>query len=115
MGGSGVLGHTGRFVYRKNDNYKSLVYKRAFNIVFRFSKNEKINLPHEFIFVFIWYFIGTILLEKSCQKWRVWKNYSGDGCKWGCLEKRGSNLLYTIIFRSLKGGPWSPELLGDLN
>ena len=91
-GGGGVLGHTGRFVYRKNDNYKSLVYKRAFNIVFKFSENEKINLPHEFIFVFIWYFIGTILSEKSCQKWRVWKNYSGDGHKW----RKGVQIFCTL-------------------
>lgn len=72
--GGGVLGHTGRFVYRKNDNYKSLVHKRAFNIVFKFSENEKINLPHEFIFLFIQYYNEVILLEKSCFKQWVQKN-----------------------------------------
>ena len=25
------------------------------------SKNEEITLPHEFIFVFIWYFSGAVL------------------------------------------------------
>ena len=32
------------------------------------SKNEKITLPQEFIFVFIRYFIGAMLLKQSCQK-----------------------------------------------
>ena len=48
--------------------YKSVVYKKAFHIVLKSSKNEEITLPHEFIFVFIQYFIGVMLLEKSCQK-----------------------------------------------
>ena len=48
--------------------YKSAVYKRAFNVVFKSSKNEKITLPCKFIFVFIWYLIGVILLDESCQK-----------------------------------------------
>ena len=33
--------------------YKSVVYKKACNVVFKSSENEKITLPHEFIFVFI--------------------------------------------------------------
>ena len=34
----------------------------------------------KFIFVFIWYFNGVVLAEKSCQKRRVWKKYKkGDG------------------------------------
>ena len=46
--------------------YKSLDYKKGFNVVFWSSKNEEITSPHEFIFVFILYFIRMILLEKSC-------------------------------------------------
>ena len=59
--------------------YKSVVYKRAFSIVFKSSKNEKITFLHSCIFVFIWYFIGAILSEKSCQKWGVWKEYKKGG------------------------------------
>ena len=58
------------------DAYKSIVYKRTFKVVFTSSKNEKITMPHEFIFVFIWYFIGVILLEKSCQNLESLKNPS---------------------------------------
>ena len=49
---------------------KVLLVKKASYIAFWFSRNEEITLPPEFIFVFIWYFNGAILLEKSCQKWR---------------------------------------------
>ena len=48
--------------------YKSVVYKRAFNVVLRLLKMKKISLSCEFIFVIIWYFIGAILSEESCQK-----------------------------------------------
>ena len=30
------------------------------NVALKSSENEKITLPHEFTFVFIWYFIGAI-------------------------------------------------------
>ena len=60
-------------------SYKSIVYKRAFDIVFKSSKNEKVTLPHELIFVFVWYFIGVILSKKSCQKQGVWKKYKKGG------------------------------------
>ena len=39
--------------------YKSVDYKKTFNVVLKSSENEEITLPHEFIFVFIWYFIGA--------------------------------------------------------
>ena len=45
---------------------KVLIIKKHF--VFQSSKNEEITFPHEFIFIFIPYFIGTILSKKSCQK-----------------------------------------------
>ena len=48
-----------------------LLLKKACNIAFKSSKNEEIILPHEVIFVFICYFTGAILSEKSCQKWGV--------------------------------------------
>ena len=41
--------------------YKSVDYKKTFNVVFKSSENEEITLPHEFIFVFIWYFSGAVL------------------------------------------------------
>ena len=47
---------------------KVLFIKTACNVVFKSSKNEKITLPHEFIFVFIEYFTGVILSGKSSQK-----------------------------------------------
>ena len=63
---------------------KSVIYKKVFSVVFRSSKNGRINLPHEFIFVFIWHFIGPILSEKFCQRQGeggrgVWKKYSKGG------------------------------------
>ena len=59
--------------------YKSVNYKKAFNVVFQSSKNEEITVPDEFIFVFIMYFIGAILSEKSCRKQRVQKKYEKGG------------------------------------
>ena len=37
------------------------------------------NLPHEFIFVFIQYFDGAILSEKSCIKWEAREKGGGGG------------------------------------
>ena len=65
--------------------YKSVDYKKAFN-VFESAKNEEITFPREFIFVFILYFIGTILLEKSCQKQGVWEEYKKGVAIWGGLS-----------------------------
>ena len=48
--------------------YKSSFYKNAHNIAFQSSRNEEITLPHEFIFVFVWYFLGGDVVEQSCQK-----------------------------------------------
>ena len=59
--------------------YKSVNYKKAFNVVFWSSKNEEITVPDEFIFVFMMYFIGVILSEKSCRKQRVQKKYEKGG------------------------------------
>ena len=42
-------------------------------------KNKEITFPHEFIFIFILYFIETILLEKSCKKPGVGKKYKMGG------------------------------------
>ena len=49
------------------------------NVVLKFCKNEEITLPHEFIFVFIQHLVGSILLEKYCQKRGVWKIYKMEG------------------------------------
>ena len=61
---------------------------------FKFPKNEKTTLPHDFIFVFLWYFIGVALLEKSSQKQGVWKNYKKvwDGHKQWLLIEKGFKL-----------------------
>ena len=45
--------------------YKSVVYKWVIYVVFKSSKNE--TWPHDFIFMFIWYFIVAILLRKSSK------------------------------------------------
>ena len=45
-----------------------VAYKKASSIVSYSSKNDGITLPHEFIFVFIYYFIGVILSKKSVVK-----------------------------------------------
>ena len=89
--------------------YESVAYKRALNVAFRSSKNEKITLPHKFIFAFIWCFIRAIFSEKSCQKWGVWKNI-----KRGVGHRKGVQTFCTIL-RGWKGAPWSTELLGDTN
>ena len=44
---------------------KVLFIKKVFDVVFKSSKIEEFTLPHQFIFVFIQYFIGMTLLEKS--------------------------------------------------
>ena len=66
-----------------------LAYKKACNVIFKSSKNEKITLPREFIFVFV----GEIL-SKSVAK--------GGG--FGKKDKKGKNshirggsdLLHTV-------------------
>ena len=63
---------------------KSKCYKKLFNTDFLSSKNEEITLPHEFIFVFVWSFIGALLSETSCQKHGVQKKYKKRKVKgWG--------------------------------
>ena len=53
--------------------YKSVVYKRVFNIlVFESSKNEKITLPHEFIFV----------LSGISLRWYSWKSLAKSRGFW---------------------------------
>ena len=54
--------------------YKSIFFKKKHvTLFFSLLKNEEVVFQNEFIFVFIWYFIRTILLKKSNQKWGVWK------------------------------------------
>ena len=50
------------------DVYKSIVYKRAFKVVFKSSKNEKITMPHEFIFVFYLVFHWGNIVGKVLPK-----------------------------------------------
>ena len=67
--------------------YKSVVYKKYVTLS---SENEEITLPHEFIFVFIWYFTRVILSEKNVK--------SGGWPYRGVVYRRGgSNLLHTMI------------------
>ena len=78
---------------------KVLFIKKASNAVFQSSKNEEITFPHEFIFVFIRYFTGVILSEKSCQKRGVRKKYKKGGWpyRWVVYRRGGSNLLRTMV------------------
>ena len=80
--------------------YKSDVYKKACNIVFKSSKNENLILPNEFIFVFILYFIGAILLKKSCQKHGALKIYEKGGMaiKRGAVYRRGAQIFCTLSY-----------------
>ena len=56
-----------------------------------------VTLSHEFVFVFISYFIGAILLKEYRQMWWVWKkDIKGDKHIRGYLKKQGSNLQDTI-------------------
>ena len=45
---------------------KVFFYNRAFNVVFKSSKNEKITLQHEFIFVFM-ACSGVLTLHNKCK------------------------------------------------
>ena len=84
---------------------KVLFIKKVFNVVFGSSKNEEIIcLPHEFIFVFIRYFIGAILMEKSCQNWGVREKYkTGDG-HIGVVIEGGFRPSAHFDIERLKGG-----------
>ena len=50
---------------------------------------EEIILAHHFLFVFIRY-----LYRRLSEMLGVQKKYK----KWGCLQKRGSDLLYTMLY-----------------
>ena len=80
--------------------YKSDVYKKACNIVFKSSKNENLTLPNEFFFVFILYFIGAILSKKSCQKQGALKIYEKGGMaiKRGAVYRRGAQIFCTLSY-----------------
>ena len=42
--------------------------KKGCNVVFQSSRNEEMTFQHEFVFVFIRYFNGAKLSEKSFKK-----------------------------------------------
>ena len=46
-------------------------------------------MPHEFIFVFIQYFIDVIMSEKSCQKWGGLENEGGMAIIGASCPKKG--------------------------
>ena len=80
-------------------------YKKACKVVSQSSKKEKRTFPHEIIFVFIWFFIGTILSKNPDQKWGVQKKDKNKGWSynggvgsvgWGVSIEGGSNLLHTM-------------------
>ena len=48
---------------------KVLFTKKACKVAFQSAKNEEMSFLYDFIFVFIQYFNGAILLEKSFVKW----------------------------------------------
>ena len=60
--------------------YKSVAYKKSMKRCFIWSsKNEEITISHEFIFVFIWYFIGAILSKRFCLKREFLKKIKREG------------------------------------
>ena len=70
---------------------------KTLNIVFKCSKNKEKSLPHEVIFVFIRYFLGAILLKKSCQKRGDWKkDKKGEWSYRGTVYERGVLTLRTL-------------------
>ena len=70
-------------------------------------------MPHDFIFVFIWYFFGVIWMEQSCQRWVTRTKYKrGDGHKGVLSIVGGVKHCAHYDIDKLKGVPWSPELLG---
>ena len=77
------------------------VFLKAFNLVFKPSKNEEITLPHEFIFVLCRKFIGAIMSERFAESGGFGKNIKrGDGHIGG---GGGSNLLHYDIERLKRG------------
>ena len=59
---------------------KVFLYKKhVTNVLSYSSKKKERNLPHEIIFVFIWYFIGAISSNNSHQKRRVQKRDKNEG------------------------------------
>ena len=57
-------------------------------------------MPHEVIFVFIRYFTGAIMSEKSCQKRGVWKKYvKGVWPYRGVVYKRGVQTFRTLCVK----------------
>ena len=66
------------------------------SIVLWSSKNEEVNLSHEFIFVFI--FFGAILLKKILPKMRSLKKGWKGGWPYRGLYIGGSILLQTTCF-----------------
>ena len=79
---------------------KLLFKKSIFEIVFQSSKDEEeITLPHEFIFVFIQYFIGAILLGKAYQKQGIQKKMLKGG-----YDHTASQYYIDYDFERLKGG-----------
>ena len=60
-------------------------------------------MPQEFIFVFIRYFIGAILMEKSCQKWRFGEK-RGNGHIGGLSLEGGVQTFCTLWYWEAKRG-----------
>ena len=76
--------------------YVNVDYKHTCHILWQSSKHEEIRLPPQIVFVFILYFIGTIL-SKKCQSEglkKVKKKGDGEIChrKGGFLKKGRLNL-----------------------
>ena len=68
--------------------YKSVVYKKAFKVVFKSSKNEKLTLPHECLFLCL----SGISLGRYCRK-SLAKSGFGKNIKRGDGHKGGRGCL----------------------
>ena len=96
--------------------YKYIDCNKAFNVVFQSSTNEEIAFPYEFIFVFILYFIGAILLEKCSQKQGVWKEYKKGGRPYRGLSMEGGFKPSTHWYwKTERGDLGALNYCGDLN
>ena len=78
---------------------KVLFIKKYVTWFFKSSKKKERTLPHEFIFVFIRYFVGAILLKSVAKSRRFRKKIKrGDGHtgKELIFRRRGSNLHFMM-------------------
>ena len=96
---------------------KVLIIRKHLLLFFSLLKMKKKTktFPHEFVFVFILYFIGTLLSEKFDQKQGVQKEYKKGGWPYrGVVYRRGVQ-TFTLILRGCEGDLGALNYWGGLN